>query len=201
MARGDDPNLLRGFRSWLASNDAEHDDALARHALNVRLDYRSGSRAGVVEVLTDYGPWGRAEAQVGPLAKAFTQWWDGDPAAADARFLGQGGKTAGKAALYEGDEPSNLLARFRSWTAAHSPDGDRLAPHLTGLSIGYGAKGAGAVTVSTDYRTREDPGTPRHVDALGDAFVRWWDGDAGAGTVTVTSEDQGSRAERKLTRS
>ncbi|MFF1374982.1 hypothetical protein [Streptomyces sp. NPDC058308] len=198
VSRKDDPNLLRGFRTWLKTNDSKRDDALAGHALNVRLDYRSGEGAGVVEVLTDYGPWGEAEDQVGPLAQAFTQWWDGDPAAGSAHFLGQGGKTAKKTTLYDGDEPSNLLTDFRSWTAAHTPDGKRLAPHVTGVTIGYGSKGSGAVTVSTDYRTHEDEGTQKNVDALGTAFADWWDGDEGAATVTVTSEDQGSSAERKL---
>ncbi|MEU6995386.1 hypothetical protein ABZ953_32610 [Streptomyces sp. NPDC046465] len=212
-SRKDDPNLLQGFRTWLKANDSKGDDALAGHALNVSLDYRSGERAGVVKVLTDYGPWGEAEDHVGPLAKAFTQWWDGDPAAGSAHFLGQGGKTAKKTTLYDGDKPSNLLADFRSWTADRSPAGKRLAPHVTGLTIGYGAKGSGAVTVSTDYRTHKDDthkddtpkdetdkgnGTQKNVDALGTAFADWWDGDEGAETVTVTSEDQGSSARRKL---
>ncbi|MEV8017207.1 hypothetical protein AB0O76_12825 [Streptomyces sp. NPDC086554] len=194
----DNPNLLLGFRTWLKTNDSKRDDALAGHARNVSLDYRSGDRDGVVEVLTDYGPWGGAEDQVGPLAKAFTEWWDEDPAAGSARFLGQGGKTAKKTTLYDGDKPSNLLEEFRSWAAKNSPSGERLAPHITQLTIGYGAKGSGAVTVSTDYLTYKDNKTQQNVDALSKAFADWWDGDEGAETVTVTSEDQGSHAEREL---
>lgn len=199
-AAKDDPNPLRGFRSWLKTNDSERDDALAGHALHISLGYRPGDRDGVVRVLTDYGPWGEAEGQVGPLAEAFTEWWDEDPAAGSARILGQGGKTAKTLTLYDGDEPSNLADEFRSWTAKNSPGGARLAPHVTELTIGYGAKGAGAVTVATDYLTYKDEKTRQNVDALGKAFADWWDGGEGAGTVTVTSEDQGTRAVRKLTR-
>ncbi|MFD0549771.1 hypothetical protein ACFQ0X_11615 [Streptomyces rectiviolaceus] len=194
----DNPNLLLGFRTWLKTNDSERDDALAGHALNVSLDYRSGDRDGVVEVLTDYGPWGEAEDQVGPLAKAFTTWWDEDPAAGSAHFLGQGGKTAKKAKLYDGDKPSNLLEEFRSWSVKNSPSSERLTPHITELTIGYGAKGSGAVTVSTDYVTHKDDKTQQNVDALSEAFADWWDGDESAESVTVTSEDQGSHAERRL---
>ncbi|MFC8128059.1 hypothetical protein [Streptomyces sp. NPDC057302] len=198
-ARESNPNLLLGFRTWLKTNDSERDDALAGHALNVSLDYRSGDRDGVVSVLTDYGPWGEAEDQVEPLAEAFTTWWDADPAAKSAHFLGQGGKTATKTTLYDGDKPSNLLKEFRSWAAKNSPSGERLTPHITALGIGYGAKGSGAATVSTDYLTRKDDETQKKVDTLSGAFAEWWDGDKSAETVTVTSEDQGSRAERKLT--
>ncbi|MFD4628869.1 hypothetical protein ACFVYR_03060 [Streptomyces sp. NPDC058284] len=198
VSQKDDPNLLHGFRTWLRTNDSKRDDSLADHALNVSLGYRSGDRHGVVDVLTDYGPWGEAEDQVGPLAEAFTRWWDEDPAAGSARFLGQGGKTAKKATLYEGGKPSNLLDDFRAWTTANAPDGKRLAPHVTALTIGYGRKGAGAVTVSTDYLTHKDDDAQNNVDALGKAFADWWDGDEGAASVTVTSEDQGSHAERKL---
>ncbi|MEV0259538.1 hypothetical protein AB0H82_35500 [Streptomyces sp. NPDC050732] len=194
----DDPNPLRAFRAWLKTDDSGRDDALAGHALHISLGYRPGDRDGVVRVLTDYGPWGEAEGQVGPLAGAFTEWWDEDPAAGSARILGQGGKTARTVTLYDGDKPSNLAAEFRSWTAKNAPGGARLAPHVTELTIGYGAKGPGAVTVATDYRTYEDKETRKNVDALGKAFADWWDGDEGAGTVTVTSEDQGTRAERKL---
>ncbi|MEU5956224.1 hypothetical protein [Streptomyces sp. NPDC047525] len=195
----DNPNLLLGFRTWLKTNDSERDDDLAGHALNVSLDYRSGDRDGVVKILTDYGPWGEAEDQVGSLAKAFTEWWDEDPSAGSAHFLGQGGKTAKKTTLYEGDAPSNLLKDSRSWTAKNSPSCERLTPHITALTIGYGTKGSGAVTVSTDYATHEDNKTQKNVDALSKAFADWWDGDEGAKSVTVTSEDQGSHAERDLT--
>ncbi|MFE0177534.1 hypothetical protein ACFWZ2_35010 [Streptomyces sp. NPDC059002] len=199
----DDPNLLRGFRHWLRTNDTRHDDALAGHTLHIGLDYRAGDRAGAVKVLTDYGPWSEAEGQVGPLAKAFTQWWDEDPAAASARFLGQGGKTAKQTTLYDGPKPSNLLEDFRSWTAENAPNGERLAPHLTALGIGYGfghgTQGTGAITLSTDYLTYKDHNTQQNLDALGDAFADWWDGDKGAESVTVTSDDQGSHAGRRLT--
>ncbi|GAA1894908.1 hypothetical protein GCM10009837_16110 [Streptomyces durmitorensis] len=198
----DNPNLLLGFHTWLKTNDSERDDDLAGHALNVSLGYRSGDRHGVVEVLTDYGPWGEAEDQVTPLAQAFTEWWDEDPSAGSAHFLGQGGKTAKKTTLYEGDAPSNLLKDFRSWTAKNAPsapNAENLTPHITALTIGYGAKGSGAVTVSTDYVTHKDKQTQKKVDTLSEAFADWWDGDEGADSVTVTSEDQGSHAERDLT--
>lgn len=55
--------------------------------------------------------------------------------------------------------------------------------------------GGVAVGVEGDLAVR-----PAHdeVGAVVEAFADWWDGDDGAETVTVTSEDQGSRAERKL---
>ncbi|POX37480.1 hypothetical protein C3486_28230 [Streptomyces sp. Ru73] len=198
-ARQDDPHLLRGFRSWLASDDAPHDAELGAHVLSVRLRYASGRRAGVADVLTDYGPWGSAETEVGPLAAAFREWWDDDPAAGSATFRGQGGKVAKEEALYGGAEPVNLLADFRSWIAAHRAKGRDRAGHVASLAIGYGRGGQGVVSVATDYLIREEPRTAEYVDALARDAVAWWDGDEGAGSVTVSSADQGAHSERELT--
>ncbi|GGU98272.1 hypothetical protein [Streptomyces spectabilis] len=194
----DNPNLLRGFRSWLKTNKSSKDDELAEHALSVSLDYSDG-RSGVAKVLTNYGPWGRAESQVGPLAEAFTAWWDKDPAASSAQFLSQGGKTVKETALYAGDKPENLLTEFRSWVTQNTSDGRRLAPHITALTLGYGVKGSGAATVSTNYLTYKAPQTQNCLESISEAFAAWWEKEKGVSNVTVTSEDQGSQAEKELT--
>ncbi|MFJ2774267.1 hypothetical protein [Streptomyces sp. NPDC087300] len=193
----DDPNLLRGFRSWLKTNDSPKDDKLAGHTLSIRLSYDE-QRDGVVEVLTDYGPWGEAEGQVGPLAAAFTEWWDKDPAAGRAYFLSQGGRTVQETVLYRGTDPDNLLKEFLSWTAKNATGGGRLAPHITSLGIGYADSGNGVVTVSTDYLTYRDASTQKNLNAVSEAFAAWWDGDDGASSVTVKSQDEGSSTTKKL---
>ncbi|MFI9028271.1 hypothetical protein [Streptomyces sp. NPDC053560] len=195
----DDPNLLRGFRSWLKSNTSEHDDELAGHVLSLRLRYESDSRAGTADVLTDYGPWGSAEKEVGPLAEAFQEWWDDDASAGIAIFRSQGGKKVKEATLYDGNSPVNLLTDFQTWTTEHTEMGRSRADHITSLSIGYGRRASGALTISTDYLTRQEPRTKEYIDALARDFAVWWDGDEGADHVSVTSEDQGVHSERRLT--
>ena len=195
----DDPSLFRGFRSWLKTNDTRRDDDLGQHVLALQLSYDDGRPAGTVDVLTDYGPWASAEKEVPPLADAFRTWWDSDPSADTARFRSQGGKTVKKVKLHSSGKPTNLLTEFRSWVAGHAENGKSRAKHITSLSIGYGKRGTGAVTVSTDYLAYKDSGTQRHIDALARDFLAWWDGDDGADSVTVTSGDQGIHAERKLT--
>ncbi|MEC4019692.1 hypothetical protein [Streptomyces sp. H27-D2] len=196
----DDPNLLAGFRSWLRSNSTARDGNLADHALAIALDCTS-EQGCAAQVLTDYGPWGGAESEVRPLARAFKEWWDDDPAAGAAYFLSQGGTTVKEAPLYSGDEPTNLLTEFRSWTSKNVPSGSSLASRITSLSIGYGARGPGAATVSTNYLTYKDPRTQEHLNAIADAFATWWDDDAAAGNVVVNSHDQGTHAQKKLTTS
>ncbi|MGY5129864.1 hypothetical protein [Streptomyces nigrescens] len=93
--REENTGLLRSFRAWA---DAHERRESARHASKLTT-VRLTARDYDIELVTDYGPDHREEAQ--ELARHFVTWWDGD----------HGGEGIARNVLVMGGDGRRLLHR------------------------------------------------------------------------------------------